>query len=394
MSYHHNRNFKGRGKTRFKLPGSWHKARAPDVLYSDAFFTFSSGETQWYQLGDTGVPTATQMQPAPAWIDGGRWVSTNQPNNTPTMCGISMSDLARGPAMASAHWLDSNGADITTSHIGIPTKIATEAAGPMNVHQWASIYKYMTCYKTVMTIEFLPLFRTSADAGVVADLMEDQIVVAYCMRNAQLGDTSGKWDSTTKDKVINPFLWNLTQYTTSQVLANSEIKYTKMTGPNTVGGGTKIKVSWSLRNQKERNMDYMLKNVSESIANAWTPPKDLTTAFYNTVDNAPVENPEVYWAPTQWFQWCLLSRMGHAAHTYKSKYRVNMWFKYKCWEILKDAPTWQQLLANHSMTTKFIDNMDEEVMDCDDEIESTPLLSQLAEDLSKLGYAKTLQKKA
>lgn len=386
--YYQSKRYKGRGKTRVDWPGSFHKARAPDVLYSKAFWTFSCDERQFQGLDASGNPSGASINwSLPALrIAKDSCFSTNNSDTTPHWTSVNMNNPGTGPFVCSGRWKDDVGGN-QDSTICRVTRNANLNAGPMNLNQWAAVYKYMAPYKAKVSVTFLPAVVQpgEADQPATDDLNADALIIYYMLPNRMIGECTSVNNSTDRAALANPYGWSTSRNTTnpSTIMQTSEVKYINLSSPNTIGGGTRISAVWSLRNQKERNVNYMLKNVSLSTGSgssaAWTTPIDLT------ITNASVPSPA--W----WFSFALGTKIGYSQFSYATRYRVNVTYYYKCWELRTDITSWQALLSNvlvPPQDTPQDDDMDFEQLEQEEpytSVPSTPVIEQLTRELAQFG---------
>lgn len=283
--FYKNKKYKGRGKTRVDWPGSFHKARAPDVLYSKAFWTFSTEEYQFQPLDTAGNPsnTGSPYCLAPLRLNQDRVMTTNNGNTNYHWTSINMNNPGTGPFVCAGRWFDNvgGGQDSTICRV---TRNAAMNAGPMNLNQWAAVYKYMAPFKCKVTVTFLPAVVQPAEPtqAQVDDLNADDLCIFYMLPNQQMGDVTATNNAADKAILANPYGWGISATNTNatSIIQTSEVKVLPLSSPNTLGGRSKIRAQWSLRNQKERNMNYMLKNVclatGAGSSAAWSTPTDLS----------------------------------------------------------------------------------------------------------------------
>lgn len=389
--FYKKKNYKGRGKTRFDMPGSWHKARAPDVLYSNAYWTFSSDEPQFVGYNADGTTNGVLMRVPYLDLVAGKSTTENLVGTFPCWASIQVNDPSN-PTVLMPYWVN----DATTVDLGAGFGSATfnevYNAGPMNFRQWAQIYRFASVYKTKIVVEFLPAFVQPSEGSqpLVDDLNQDSLRLFYMLRNMTEGDSTTSRALAQIQTVGNPFSWAL-GVTPTKVEAQSDVKSIPLSSPNTIGGGTKIGATWSLRNQKERNVNYMLKNVLQSNGTGnsavWESPTDISGTV--SVGTAPD-------TPSYWFQFMLGTHIGRSAFTYSTRFRVHIRYFYKCWDVRPEVVNWKAMMnlataprnpSLHPATDEM--QVDEDwVPSADESTPSTPLLEQLTREMQLIENAK------
>lgn len=395
--YSRRRPYKGTGTRRFDMPGSFGGARAPDVLYSWSDWNFSTGEFMFNRTDATGANIVPAVSIDPMTLHAGTCFQTAGPSGVPSFYAVNLND-PRQPYIACPQVTDASGPPPTSyqSVIASSTNNQAQSAGAMNLNMWAPVYRQMAIYKTKVMIEFTPAYvdPNATSQAQVDDLAADKLFIYFMLPNRQFGDATNPRISTGASTIMNPFAWsnNMATNGPTTIRLNRNVRRIPLTSPNTIGGGTTLKATWSLRNQMERNVNYMFKNILTSNGTAWGAPEEIAGNF-----NAPTA------APGYFFYFGLGTDMGAATFTYRSKFRVRVRFYYKCWQIRDNTASWINLV-NEALTARYAKALvapnkpvqDEDYMETDDQddydsVPSTPVIEQLTRELSMFGNAKKVQ---
>lgn len=336
-----------------------HGQAMPDVLYSKAYATFSSGES-WDAFGGPGnifVNTNDTFM---------RDLTNNNPNPSPTTAG--------------PHGLMVNNPNLQGSFTRAASTASqgfrTSAIPWQNIAQWAPRYNYCTIYSTDIILEIGNLFTLDAGFNPYGN-GEDGYYLYYCLPN--VAQPPSAWVD-----AVNPWGFQRTQRV-SDLLKTPGVRRVKLRFPNTMGNEStvKIRIRWKLKDCNPGNSEYMNASVSTSGGVNWTDPIDRTG-----FDAANKRHLFYFWMGTD---------TSPSNFNMQARWTCQMYCKFKCWQprfgVL--AP----VLGGGGLTFRtqdFIDNPPQEGEEehPPDEMEyeetsvpSTPVIEQLTRELAQFGNA-------
>lgn len=260
----------------------------------------------------------------------------------------------------------------------------TKTTGWVDINRWATFYEYCTIYETDIVLTVGNLF--SLDAGYTNGYAqgEDAFYLYYCLPNVDI-------PSNVAGTAYNP--WGLQSSTTpvSTVMRTPKIRRIKLKFPNTTGRDTSftLRIKWKLKDVGTNNLGYMLKSVASNFnGTSWNEPLDRTGFDTNLSQK---RHMFYFWMGTD---------NATAQYNMQARWNVKLYSKVKFWQPRANAlaPTLSFKTAeddsNSDDQEEPQDQMDFETLEpYPESVPSTPLLSQLTQELANMGHAKVSQKK-
>ena len=285
---------------------------------------------------------------------------------------------------------------------------AISANGWNNINEGANNFRFLSIYETYMKITALPAVQVPDAEGTneltVNDLNWDSLCLYfmypngkdpdnYYLGNRDTGETTGGTIPAplTHAEKSDPIGWLNAQgdydHHATSLSRTQYLKKIPLNTPNTVGGGrTVLTAKWRSPKGLRGNVSDVKYDTVGLIPLRWyDAPRDLYS------DEVARANNDHKWR----FYWAIGSDIGKAGARYQYRFKIQMWCKYKAWDLIQNLPTyigWVQRPTG-SVGPSGPENQKEKEKEVDEPMDigelpnsmpATPVLEQMFSEFARL----------